>query len=91
MIICDNRGIDLDMVKAGYAWWYLKYADEQNAGGRILSEVVEDQAKRSGGRNGRTPILAAPGNVQKNSGVIDEENDVGASGPSFGVYDQPAC
>jgi endonuclease YncB( thermonuclease family) len=37
--------MDLAMVQAGYAWWYRKYAREQNAGDRVLSEEAEDQAK----------------------------------------------
>lgn len=44
-IIFDGRDVDLAMVSAGYAWWYRKYASEQNAGDRVLYEAAEEQAK----------------------------------------------
>jgi endonuclease YncB( thermonuclease family) len=44
-VIFEGQDMDLAMVQAGYAWWYRKYAREQNAGDRVLSEEAEDQAK----------------------------------------------
>jgi micrococcal nuclease len=44
-IVFDGQDVDLDMVRDGYAWWYRKYAGEQNAGDRVLYEAAEDQAK----------------------------------------------
>jgi len=44
-VIFEGQDVDLAMVRAGYAWWYRKYAGEQNAGDRVLYEEAEDQAK----------------------------------------------
>jgi endonuclease YncB( thermonuclease family) len=40
-----GRDVDLLMVRAGYAWWYRKYASEQSPTDRALYENAESQAK----------------------------------------------
>jgi micrococcal nuclease len=44
-VIFEGQDVDLAMVQAGYAWWYRKYAGEQNAGDRVLYEAAEEKAK----------------------------------------------
>ncbi len=40
-----QTGSDLSQVKAGLAWWYRKYAQEQSPVNRQLYEAAEDQAR----------------------------------------------
>ena len=35
------------MVRAGMAWWYRKYAREQNAGDQVLYEAAEKDARKN--------------------------------------------
>ncbi len=35
------------MARAGLAWWYRKYAREQNAGDRVLYEAAETDAREN--------------------------------------------
>ena len=44
-IIFDGRDVDLAMVRAGLAWWYRKYADEQSPADRVLYEAAEAKAR----------------------------------------------
>jgi endonuclease YncB( thermonuclease family) len=46
-IIHQGRDINLEMVRAGLAWWYRKYAREQNAGDRVLYEAAEHDAQEN--------------------------------------------
>ena len=46
-IIYRGKDINLEMVKAGMAWWYRKYANEQNARDRVLYEAAEKDARES--------------------------------------------
>jgi endonuclease YncB( thermonuclease family) len=40
-IIHQGKDINLEMIRAGLAWWYRKYASEQNAGDRVLYEAAK--------------------------------------------------
>jgi len=44
-IIHEGKDINLKMIRAGLAWWYRKYANEQNAGDRVLYEAAEKGAR----------------------------------------------
>ena len=43
----EGLDINLEMVRAGLAWWYRKYASEQNAGDRVLYEAAEKDAREN--------------------------------------------
>lgn len=45
VVIHRERDINLEQVRAGYAWWYREFAGEQNAGDRIAYERAERNAK----------------------------------------------
>jgi micrococcal nuclease len=42
-IIYDGKDVDLAMVRAGLAWWYRKYANEQSPADRLLYEEAQAQ------------------------------------------------
>ena len=46
-IIFQGKDISLEMVRAGFAWWYRKYANEQNAGDRVLYEAADKDAREN--------------------------------------------
>lgn len=45
-IIVDGIDANLEQVKAGMAWHYKKYQNEQSAEDRVLYSIAEEQAKR---------------------------------------------
>ena len=47
-IIHDGQDVDLAMVRAGFAWWYRKYAHEQSPADRVLYEDAEEKAREQG-------------------------------------------
>jgi endonuclease YncB( thermonuclease family) len=59
-ILDEERDVNLAMVRAGYAWWYRKYADEQSAADRILYEDAEESAKAEGVGLWRDPAPIPP-------------------------------
>ena len=44
-VLVDGMDINLEQVKAGYAWWYRYYAEEQPGADRRAYEQAEDGAK----------------------------------------------
>ena len=44
-VLYENRDINLAMVRAGLAWWYRKYRDEQSPVDQALYEAAEDKAR----------------------------------------------
>jgi micrococcal nuclease len=44
-VIYNDTDINLAMVRAGLAWWYRKYANEQSPADRVLYEAAEDEAR----------------------------------------------
>jgi hypothetical protein len=64
-VIFDGQDVDLAMVQEGYAWWYRKYASEQNAGGRVLYEAAGESQGGAPGAMGRSAPGAALGMVQE--------------------------
>jgi endonuclease YncB( thermonuclease family) len=59
-ILDEERDVNLAMVRAGYAWWYRKYADEQSAADRVLYEDAEESAKAEGVGLWRDPAPIPP-------------------------------
>lgn len=47
-ILLNDTDINLEMVAAGYAWWYRYYRDQQSVTDQALYEQAEDGAKDSG-------------------------------------------
>lgn len=45
IIIVDTKDVNLSQVKAGLAWWYQKYSDEQSVADRRLYAQAEDEAR----------------------------------------------
>ena len=46
-ITVDGRDVGLTMIRDGFAWWYWKYADEQNPADRMLYETAELAARKA--------------------------------------------
>ena len=44
-VIVDDRDTNLEMIRSGFAWWYLKYAGEQSAADQKLYENAEKHAR----------------------------------------------
>lgn len=44
-VLVDGHDANLGMINAGLAWWYRKYASEQDAADRTLYAAAEDQAR----------------------------------------------
>ena len=45
-IICGGKDVNLALVRAGYAVWYRRFAQEQSKVDRLLYEFAENAAKR---------------------------------------------
>ena len=45
-VTVDGRDVGLEQIRAGLAWWYRKYADEQPAAQRVDYENAEATARR---------------------------------------------
>lgn len=44
-IILNDTDVNLSMVRAGYVWWYRKYADEQSPADQNPYDEAEDKAR----------------------------------------------
>lgn len=47
-VIAQGRDVNLAQVRAGMAWWYRKYADEQSPVDQRLYEAAEMKARKEG-------------------------------------------
>lgn len=46
-ITVDGRDVGLTMIREGYAWWYRKFAEEQNPGDQVLYAAAELAARKA--------------------------------------------
>ena len=45
VVYLENRDINLEQIRAGYAWWYRAYAQEQSIDARLSYERAEIEAR----------------------------------------------
>jgi endonuclease YncB( thermonuclease family) len=43
--MCGATDVNLEQIRAGFAWWYLEYAKEQTAEDRASYESAQDDAR----------------------------------------------
>lgn len=59
-ILYSGRDVNLELVRAGLAWWYRKYASEQPIADRRTYAAAEDEARAAGNGIWSEPSPTAP-------------------------------